>query len=1744
MFKLIESPSLSALGLSGALKSSQFQASSGDYMSVLDNDIIHFITPIPPAVLSKIPNKVDQAIAHPSQRGIVIIRKDNSIQQMDSVNKQLIASATIPACGSILLIKYIDDILHVVSTQQLIRFSQDLQKQQVVCSTSDFFGEQQIITSFTGVASSNAYAISALVGGKPKTLIYNNQKVSVVPDMLCSAMCMFSNDIFLTTSPANSLKISTVNLTKMKPGKTEFATEAPEVVKSIVQLPKLGLTVLFTSQQRILVIDLQANQIGEFKSAQPVAIAAASNNGLVFVQTDAKVISMQPELQLLVSQLQNKLKPAEQYDLFIKTDLFNNQVLFAKICKNYLEECFQQQNYQEIARIVADSAHYKAELRNQQLIDKITLSDRKAFLVFASALVQTYGLKLNQLETLTLIRLLHQEGMIATAFPKFLDNNYIEITPGEEQTGLLIIDLAGQPVSQEYAKLALQCFMKFECHNKVVQFFLKNENLAAGLEYLARLPQKVEYDLVGFMENKYPSVETLKGDQKFTAQQDAQLLLQSEALNLKQKEQIITKFMIKLEQGQMAVQYITQYMQKNNTAEVQTLFIKILFLTAGANMAKIKGNLFIGIKGPLKLANIEDIILFCVEQQLFDVAVILSVQFNILKKIESQVQVTDCQQFVEITEKAEIQNIKASSEIIKFLSELINKESLDSTVFCISKLIMSLPNYQENLEAQTFENRLDLEIKKKVNFTEDLFDELFEQIIIKQREKSSPLLNITAIFELLVKCKFTTTILSSKLEGKEITSDLQKEMVAELFSFIVAVEHCYKKCQTCDEKKLDSIAGETIYNNQACIEEYLQQSGKYCSIKQSSMSLIQKIGFPTETQLKDKFNRLGNYSIIYNLIVILIDKKEFSLLNEIFEDISLQLSQVQLIYILKHLSKISDQNNLKNICSLMMIVAKNCKHNIVKNTYSVIEGVLQVASGSIGESIPTDFNALDTDAVIDSLKLLEEMLLKDKELIIAPATKVIESLSVVPSQQAQEYMVQFTKKALDQTNTSAILLKQLVQNIVKKQDTQFWTNAIEQIPQIVNIVGDMGVAISSIEVLSFAQACIDIKGVDYKHVKDVLKEQIPLTTDKKFSQNLLLQLDVKISDEDQMIIDINQYKEAVTLTVAGIAVEHKLFKAAAVIFKLLNNHVDAVSCLLNNNLVDEAEAYAKEVKDSNAWRTICKYFLTIDTQRAYEALKQTNQLQLSTELAHVVLKEEKIDLKFILSQYMLSHRLTEQDKYIDSDLALLLAHCMHAGSNADTTKQQLVTLLGDQSTTINAQKLGDQCYIKEMFIPARFFYAAARNYAAMNSVCLKVGDYLGALQAAARLNMKDVWVQLRNELIQQVIGEEIDYGKMLYLYVAQCNVLQSGDDLLQASKLPLEIKIVVFRIMCEIKQANSNFSNDNQQLINQTLSEITRVTMQDYDLEKESGFISVKKLLLNDVNDQIFNIMAGVLAQDQPQDLLNYMKKYAKLINMEFVLKQCQKYELNECITFCYCALGQGDDAAKNIIESDGNLDQLLKLLQVTQQRPTHALAYKFILEKHDDNLERFLNILILTPVELMQIATLVENSASKLFSPLFQSKVLNSEQPLDLLEVNQVFLKYMIDNKMEAELLLSINKVNNYDKADIAIKLEPVFKYISALIYNQIGQHVKCCQMLIEEKMIEKAVEQVKKVNSRPAAKVLLEYASESGSDLIMVMEATNPILRLDEFMSVVWKNGKMEQAMPYIIMGVGKICDKVESQ
>lgn len=189
--------------------------------------------------------------------------------------------------------------------------------------------------------------------------------------------------------------------------------------------------------------------------------------------------------------------------------------------------------------------------------------------------------------------------------------------------------------------------------------------------------------------------------------------------------------------------------------------------------------------------------------------------------------------------------------------------------------------------------------------------------------------------------------------------------------------------------------------------------------------------------------------------------------------------------------------------------------------------------------------------------------------------------------------------------------------------------------------------------------------------------------------------------------------------------------------------------------------------------------------------------------------------------------------------------------------------------------------------------------------------------------------------------------------------------------------------------------------------------MSAYKTEKQLKFINIAKLVLNDIHAQVFDICLGVLcnAPEYHCDVLEFMKRHVKVINIEFALKQAEKNGLAECVTFCYCAKGNKDSAVKTLVDSDGNLDQLFKLLSVTDTKSTHAYAFKFVLEKHPSELARFLPLFQtkMSPAELMQVAGLVEGNEERLYPVYFAPLVLSAEQPLDDLAVNERFLPFIL---------------------------------------------------------------------------------------------------------------------------------------
>lgn len=108
------------------------------------------------------------------------------------------------------------------------------------------------------------------------------------------------------------------------------------------------------------------------------------------------------------------------------------------------------------------------------------------------------------------------------------------------------------------------------------------------------------------------------------------------------------------------------------------------------------------------------------------------------------------------------------------------------------------------------------------------------------------------------------------------------------------------------------------------------------------------------------------------------------------------------------------------------------------------------------------------------------------------------------------------------------------------------------------------------------------------------------------------------------------------------------------------------------------------------------------------------------------------------------------------------------------------------------------------------------------------------------MNVKDIWVELRNELLQQFLAEgKNDKQKQLYLYVAQLNLLTSNEEIVVASKLPPFIKHEIFRIACELKAKNPEFLENNKASLESTLARVTRNLMVDYEAEQQLEFVNI-----------------------------------------------------------------------------------------------------------------------------------------------------------------------------------------------------------------------------------------------------------------------------------------------------------------
>lgn len=59
--------------------------------------------------------------------------------------------------------------------------------------------------------------------------------------------------------------------------------------------------------------------------------------------------------------------------------------------------------------------------------------------------------------------------------------------------------------------------------------------------------------------------------------------------------------------------------------------------------------------------------------------------------------------------------------------------------------------------------------------------------------------------------------------------------------------------------------------------------------------------------------------------------------------------------------------------------------------------------------------------------------------------------------------------------------------------------------------------------------------------------------------------------------------------------------------------------------------------------------------------------------------------------------------------------------------------------------------------------------------------------------------------------------------------------------------------------------------------------MENIDEETKEQFVNLKALVINPIHSQLLNVYAGVLAKLGNEELLPYLKKFHKLLDLQFI---------------------------------------------------------------------------------------------------------------------------------------------------------------------------------------------------------------------------------------------------------------------
>ncbi|PSS27773.1 hypothetical protein M430DRAFT_62977 [Amorphotheca resinae ATCC 22711] len=612
----------------------------------------------------------------------------------------------------------------------------------------------------------------------------------------------------------------------------------------------------------------------------------------------------------------------------------------------------------------------------------------------------------------------------------------------------------------------------------------------------------------------------------------------------------------------------------------------------------------------------------------------------------------------------------------------------------------------------------------------------------------------------------------------------------------------------------------------------------------------------------------------------------------------------------------------------------------------------------------------------------------------------------------------------------------------------------------------------SVAVASFLKADLPAELIEL--LEKIVLEPSPFS-DNESLQNLLILTATK-ADKGRVMDYIHRLDAYNAPDVANICIDVGLFEEAFEVYKKINDHLSAVSVLVEHIVsIDRAQDYAERVEIPEVWSRVAKAQLdglrVSDSIASYIRAEDPSNYNEVIEIATHAGKDED------LIKYLRMARKTLREPAIDTALAFAYARTEQLSELEDFLRGTNVA---------DVEQSGDKAYAEGYHQAAKIFFTSISNWAKLATTLVHLEDYQAAVECARKASNIKVWKQVNAACVEK---KEFRLAQICGL-----NLIVDAEELQDL-----------------VKQYERNGYFD----------ELIALLEQGLGLEKS--------------HMGMFTALGIALSKYHPDRVMEHLKLFWSRINIPKMIRACEEAHLWPELVFLYCHYDEWDNAALAMMERAADAWEHHSFKDIIVKVANLEIYYRalnFYLQEQPSLLTDLLQAL--TPrIDVNRVVKMFEKSDN---IPLIKPFLLNV-QPQNKRTVNSAINDLLIEEEDYKTLRDSVENYDNYDPVELAQRLERhdlvFFRQIAASIYRKNKRWEKSIALSKQDKLFKDAIETAAISGKPDVVEELLRYFVDIGSRecYVGMLYACYELIPIHVVMEVSWRHGLTDFTMPFMI-------------